>query len=342
MLGSWRASTGVRSVGVCSYRDFPRHVYERAGPFGPERLYIDPDSHMPVKVERTEPHFLWGQQHVEYLYSNWMDVGHALFAVHAFRQTDGDVEITRSIGRMRLVAGDSAPSFRTPPAPPPKFDRFLESMAEQPDTVRAGPGVFLLRTRQYTHVVTLQRDTIYLLDATTGERRAKADSAWIGKLFPGRHPIVVVVTDLAWPHIGGLRFWVASGATIVSHRSSLPFIQRIVERRWTLQPDRLETRRSAVRLKFRAVDDQLALGGSTLQLFRIGGVGSENALMAYLPARRILWVSDYVQNVQRTAPYSREVWRRVNQLQLHPEFVAAQHIPLTRWSVVDSLSRPWQ
>ena len=51
--------------------------------------------------------------------------------------------------------------------------------------------------------------------------------AWVGRLFPGHHPIVVVVTDLAWPHVAGVRYWVAMGATIVSHAGSKEFLSQV-------------------------------------------------------------------------------------------------------------------
>ena len=61
-----------------------------------------------------------------------------------------------------------------------------------PDTVRVGAHAFLLVNAGYTEAVALVGDTVWVLDATQGEERAQQDSAWIGKLFPGRHPVAVV------------------------------------------------------------------------------------------------------------------------------------------------------
>src|SRR4029077_1732428 len=119
------------------------------------------------------------------------------------------------------------------------------------------------------------RDTVFVFDATQGEERVRQDSTWIATLFPGRHPIVVVVTDLAWPHVAGVRAWVAHGATIVSHRAAREFLTQVVNRRWTLAPDLLERRRERVTFRFRAADDSLALGGGDVLLFPIDGAASE-------------------------------------------------------------------
>ena len=50
----------------------------------------------------------------------------------------------------------------------------------------------------------------------------------------------LVVTDLAWPHISGVRYWVALGTPVVSHRASREFLQKVVDHKWTLEPDLLE------------------------------------------------------------------------------------------------------
>src|SRR5262249_5649324 len=109
------------------------------------------------------------------------------------------------------------------------------------DTVRLGPQSFILANPGYNEIVTLIRDTVYVLDATQSETRARTDSAWIGRLFPGHHPVTLVVTDLAWPHVSGVRFWVASGATIISRDMSRSFLESVLAHHWTRHPDKLET-----------------------------------------------------------------------------------------------------
>jgi len=66
--------------------------------------------------------------------------------------------------------------------------------------------------------------------------------------------VAVVVTDLAWPHIAGVRFWVASGATIISHRTSRTIARAGGEPALDLAPDKLERSRAAHRFVLRVVD----------------------------------------------------------------------------------------
>ena len=335
VLADWRGASNIRVAEECRYRDYWRIVLERTTADGAERLYLDPTTGMPIKLERREPHYLWGDVSAEYLWSIWSPVkgSQALAPRFAFRLVDGETDQQRALDKYAVVAPDSAgalaiPASATPaPAPP----------AVNPDTVRVTANTFLLVTRAYTNVVSLQRDTVFILDAQTGAERGQRDSVWIGKLFPGRHPIVLVVTDLAWPHIAGVRYWVGQGATVVSHLASRAFLQRVVNKKWTLHPDQLEQRRGKIRYIFRPVNDSVSLAEGAIQLRPIDGAGSEGALMAYFPDGRFLYAGDYIQGGGPNgfaATYAREVAAAVTRAGFAPERFAAMHVPLTNWSLL--------
>jgi hypothetical protein len=333
VLADWRSAPDVRVAEECLYRDYWRTVLSRTTADGNERLFIDPKTGLPTKLDRREPHYLWGDVGVEYLWTIWTPVkgSRALAPQFAFRLVDGETDEHRVLDNNTLVARDCAgphavPADATPAPAPPPLD---------PDTVRVSPNTFLLSTRAYTNVVSLQRDTIFVLDAQTSAERAQRDSAWVGKLFPGRHPLVLVVTDLAWPHIAGVRYWAAQGATILSHPASKAFLARVLDRKWTTQPDVLEQRRSRFHFTFRPVNGTLSLAGGAIQLSPIDGAGSEGALMAYFAAERFLYAGDFIQGggpESFSATYAREVAAAVMRAKYAPDRFAAMHVPLTDWA----------
>jgi hypothetical protein len=209
-----------------------------------------------------------------------------------------------------------------------------------PDTVRVSDRTFLLKNRGYTEGIALRRDTVFVFDATQGEARARGDSTWIARLFPGPHPTVLVVTDLAWPHVAGVRFWAARGATIVAHRAAEPFLRRLLDRRWTAEPDLYERLRASgrlPRLRFRSVDRDLALAGGELSLHAIDGITSEVALIGWLPDDRFLWASDYIQATSGPTEYTAEVRAAARRAGIAPTQVAAEHLPLTPWATFDAM-----
>ncbi|GAB5536406.1 MAG: hypothetical protein Rubg2KO_26550 [Rubricoccaceae bacterium] len=330
VLHDWRAGESVQMVAECLYRDFPRIVLERTTENGPERLYLDPESGLPVKLDREEEHILWGQTRVEYLYSTWIAAGDGMMPGASFRIVDGLVETSRTVADVEQVITEDVPDLALSDDATviPSQPDFM------PDTVRVAEDVYLLVTRAYTEAVALVNDTVYVFDATTEEARALADMERIAQLFPGDHPVVVVVTDLAWPHVAGVRAWVSKGATVLSHTTSEPFLRRVVEHRWTRQPDRLEQRRSSATFRFVGVDEAVELGNGRIRVAPIGGIGSEGALMAYLPDVDFLWASDYIQTLQTPSTYAAEVIQAAERLGWTPETVSAQHLPLVPWSDV--------
>ena len=59
--------------------------------------------------------------------------------------------------------------------------------------------------------------------------------------------------------------------------------------------------------------------------------------MAYIEGDRFLWASDYIQTTQQPTTYATEVWRAG--VGIAPARTAAQHLPVTTWSTIDSLAR---
>jgi hypothetical protein len=346
VLADWTRAGDAAVEGSCSYRGYPRTVL-RSIAVG-ARLFLDMKTGFPIKLEREEPHYLWGQVVATYLYQTWWHVGDVFLPVTATRAIDGVDEVSRALdlgaNATTIEAASVAWLAPSPNAPDMRHQPHPMLNPAIPDTVRVGPRSFLLVNPSYTHAVTLVRDTVFLFDASIGEGRSRQDSTWIARLFPGKHPIALVVTDLAWPHIAGVRFWAARGATIVTHRLSQPFLAQVLARRWTGVPDALEAARARTKPVFRLTDRSLALAGGAITLAPIDGVGSEGALMAYLRDDDFLWAGDYIQSVQGPALYTNEVWRATRREGIVPRRTAAQHLPLTEWSavtaVVDTTTRP--
>lgn len=339
VISDWSRASDVRAGGVESYRDYPRIALVRATAEGDERLLIDPKTGYPIKLDLVEPHYLWGQRHIEYVWSTWVAKDGLSYPGAAFRLADGAVEHSRTNGDVELLAPAAAPTLTrlAPPATAPHaLPVFLQPLP--PSTVKVTDTIWVLSNPGYNEVAAEVGGEVFLFDSTQGEERARLDAALIRKLFPGTRKINVVVTDLAWPHIAGVRYWVAQGATIVAHRAAQAFLQRVVERKWTIAPDLLEQKRTldpgAGQFSFVPIDRATTLAGGGVRLVPIDGIASEVALMAYLPRDRFLWASDFIQTLDSPSQYAREVIAAVRREGIEPERVAAEHLAVTPWDDV--------
>ena len=334
--------TNVRVTETCTFRDFPRVVLTD----GDARLYLDIKTAMPVKFERVEKHDIWGQRRAEYVYATWWRSGRVALPIVSVRYVDGVEELRRDLSLPHTPNDEVVADLARTDAPPlaaPAGDHRASLGSRMPpvpvDTIRVAADLYLLHTPYYTHAVTQQGDTAYLFDATSGEWRSRADSAWIARLFPRAKATVLVVSDLAWPHVAGVRFWAARGATIVSHAISRPFLEQLLDRRWLLAPDALDQARASkhTALTYRLVTHggAFALASGAIRVNAIDGIGSEGALYAWLPAQGFLWAGDYIQDVTRPSQYAIEVRAAMRRDGIAPQRVAAQHLPLTAWTTVE-------
>ncbi len=337
-IADWSADPSVTVAGTEKYRDYPRTVLVRKTELGEQRLFVDPKTGYPVKLDFVAPHYLWGQQRVEYVWSTWASSGGLSFPSAAFRVVDGETEVSQSVGSLQLVARDSV-DLKRPEAPseqPSEVPRFLQPI--EPKVIHVSKNVAVLSNPGYNEVVTEIGNEIFLFDSTQGEQRAREDQKAIEALFPGKHHINVVVTDLAWPHVAGVRYWVSQGATIISHGASRDFLQRVVGRKWTLAPDTLEKQRvknpSAIRLKFINVTAATSFANGAIRIFPIDGIASEVALAVFVPDQKFLWASDFIQTVDEPSQYAQEVIAATKRAGIEPEKVAAEHLPITVWSKV--------
>lgn len=334
-ISDWSKDDEVRYAGQQVVRDYPRDVLVRKSTNGEEKLYLDPKTAYPVMLEREEPHYLWGQQKIRYIYSVWQQFGDVFSPGSTFRMADDAVESSRTIFSFELADASAAPSMTMPDPPKEAVDPkpiFLRPYP--PQTIDVSGNTKVLSNRGYREVITRVGDEVYVFDATQGEARARQDHDIIRKLYPGTKHVNVVVTDLAWPHVSGLRYWAANGATIITHRAAEPFLRRVLNRRWTLKPDLYERSRNSVKVKFVTVDRKTEFAGGKIVLEPIDGIGSEVALIAYIPADHFLWASDFVQDISQPTMYAKEVIAAVGRARFQPEKVAAEHLPLNKWQNV--------
>jgi hypothetical protein len=74
-------------------------------------------------------------------------------------------------------------------------------------------------------------------------------------------------------------------------------------------------------------------------LIPIDGIGSEIALMAYLPAEKFLWASDFIQTLDEPSLYANEVLLAAKRAGIDPERVAAEHLQLSDWRAVQAAQK---
>src|SRR6202521_5933244 len=174
---------------------------------------------------------------------------------------------------------------------------------------------------------------------TRAARRSLAVIAEVKRTFPGKPIRYLVNTHNHFDHLGGVRTFVAEGATVITDDRSRNFYQRVVlaPQSRTLQPDRLSQRPFAPTgpgtLALQTFTDKYTIsdGNETIELYHLDGLNhSDNMLIAYLPKEKIAINADLyspptaggtLANVSANAV---ALFRNIARLKLD----VAQHVPI--------------
>jgi glyoxylase-like metal-dependent hydrolase (beta-lactamase superfamily II) len=179
------------------------------------------------------------------------------------------------------------------------------------------------------------RDFLTVVEAPQDELRSLGVIAEIRRLVPNKPIRYVVNTHYHFDHSGGLRTYVAQGATIVTHARNKDFYDYVFfyPAPRTLEPDLLSTRypwfRGNRANAFELVTDKYVIsdGVRTLDLLTLENVIHDgNMLVAYLPTEKILINADMYSpppanaaQLPRAATPPRELARNIERLKLNVE-----------------------
>jgi glyoxylase-like metal-dependent hydrolase (beta-lactamase superfamily II) len=102
-----------------------------------------------------------------------------------------------------------------------------------------------------------------------------------------------VLTHHHSDHAGGIRPFVAAGATFIAAPQTLPVIERTVTARVSLNPDALSGREELVRSEPVGAEKRIADAGNEMRVINVGANPHvEGMLVVWLPRQKLLFQSD--------------------------------------------------
>jgi glyoxylase-like metal-dependent hydrolase (beta-lactamase superfamily II) len=206
-------------------------------------------------------------------------------------------------------------------------------------TTQLAPGVVLLGGGSHNSVAVEFKDFVTVIDGPLSQQRTNAAVAEVKKLFPNKPIRYLVNTHNHFDHLGGVRGYVAEGATVITDDRNRNFYQRVVlaPQPRTLQPDRLSQRPFAPTgpgtLELQTFTDHYTIsdGNETIELYHVDGLNhSDNMLIAYLPKEKIVVNADLFSpppaggNVANVAANAVVLYRNLKRLKLD----VATHVPI--------------
>jgi hypothetical protein len=162
----------------------------------------------------------------------------------------------------------------------------------------------------------------------------------VKRRYPGEAIKAVVTTSDAWPHIGGIREYVALNIPIYILDLNQPILERLINASYRSQPDSLF--KQPRQPKFRVVSGKTVIGSGTtsLELYPIRSESGERMMIGYFPAQKLLYSSDLIQR-QRDGSffmpeYLLELTECISREKLEVNNLFGMHIGLTPWRDIET------
>jgi hypothetical protein len=245
---------------------------------------------------------IWGDVTTRVYYSLWWLQN----GIHYPSQRDiirnGMADQTETITKMDFNSSWSDDEFAISPAIRTAFADLANKTTDDHAPNGSGvselaPGVLFVRGSWNTTLVR-QDDGIVVLEAPISSGYSARVLDFAQTRFPGIPVKAVITTSDSWPHVGGLREYVARGIPVYVLDRTVPLIDRFLRAPRTRYPDSLAKAPRRADLRPVSAKTLIGTGANRMELYPLHGETSERQMMVYFPEHRLLYGSDPFQQME--------------------------------------------
>jgi glyoxylase-like metal-dependent hydrolase (beta-lactamase superfamily II) len=268
-----------------------------------------------------------GDTPVEITYSDYKDFNGVMFPGKIVRTQGGYPVLDVTVSS---VTKDPAVDLPVPDQ--------VKSFTPAPVTATAeklADGVWYIKGANHHSVAIDQKDHVVVVEGPLDEARSTAVIAKVKETIPNKPIKSVINTHVHFDHSGGLRTYVAEGATIVTHELNKPYYEKAWAAPRTLNPDKLAQASKPATFETFTDKHVMSDGSRSIEVYPIAGNGHNDAFaMIYLPKEKILIEVDawapLAPNQTPPAtpsPFAVNLYENIQKLKLDVKQIAALHGP---------------
>ena len=280
------------------------------------------DKQQLVRVQTTVDNPVLGDVKLDAEFADYREFNGVPFPAHIVQKQNGATVLDLTVSDVkRNVQVDI--SAATPPATTPLASEKLSD------------GVYLI-TGGYAAVVVDFKDHITVIEGGQNEKRSEEVIAEAKRLIPGKQITEVVNTHPHFDHAGGLRTYVAEGATILTYESNKGFFEKTLAGPRTLTPDRQSQQPKAVKVRYLGEKTVLSDGTHVIELHHLQNFSHhDGALVAYLPKEKVLVQADgfnpppapVTATPAVVSPFQLQLVDNIERLHLQIDRIIPVHLP---------------
>jgi glyoxylase-like metal-dependent hydrolase (beta-lactamase superfamily II) len=258
-------------------------------------------------------------------------------------ESDGQVDTSTEVTQVRFDVPWNADNFNIPEDVQKQF----QQQSKRVDDVQFGsqarpphelaPGVVKVAAA-WDVIEAKQDDGIVIFEGPLSSGYSSRVMEDAKKRFPGLPIKAVITTSDSWPHIGGMREYVAQGIPIYALDLNRPILERLFKAPYRSFPDALA--KSPKQPKWNIVSGKTILGAGSnrLVIYPYRTATGERQMMVYLPEHRLLYTSDlFAVNNDGSVwlpGFAQEMIDAVKREGLDVANVVGMHYDMTTWEKV--------
>ena len=278
------------------------------------RIYLDAKTSLPTQTDILDSDPLEGDTSYLLRYGDWRKVQEVMMP-HSLRyEINGRLFQEEQLKSIRHNATASAEAFSIPesirnqkpdaaPIPSQWILRRMAGNVSYQDFGRApniewlklADGVHKVAGGSHATVVIEMRDHLVAVEGPLYEARTAPVVKSIKERFPGKPIRYMVPTHHHLDHSGGIRAFMAEGATIIAPFVAKDFHTRVARSPHTRQPDSLERNKRAVIIEaFGGAPRVLTDGSRRVEVHPMPTSHAEDTVVVYLQADKMLIEADHI------------------------------------------------
>jgi glyoxylase-like metal-dependent hydrolase (beta-lactamase superfamily II) len=196
------------------------------------------------------------------------------------------------------------------------------------DLTEVAKGVFHVTGGTHHSLAIEMKDHLIVVDAPLYEERSLAVLTALGKKFPGKPVRFLVSTHFHNDHTGGVRTYIAEGATVIAGKINEAFFQQVASAPHTRVPDRLQKNPKPLTLETVETEKKILTDGNrVVEIYPVENSHAEGMVIVYVPKEKLLFVTDlFSPGASRQPPgWPRELFDTIQRFGLQVERIVGGH-----------------
>jgi glyoxylase-like metal-dependent hydrolase (beta-lactamase superfamily II) len=294
LLAALERAATLRSLGQDDFNGKKQNVITFAASDGTQwTLYFDAGTNLLTKLENLDTDSTAGDVTQEFIYPAYASTGNLKFPTGRIVRRGGDVIQDIKLSGVQVNTHPAESAFEGPQG----FDALpANNPTPTPTVIELAKDVYLVQdaANGYNVMFVAMNDHILVAEAPLNDGTSKRVMAKIKETVPNKPIKYLVTTHFHDDHSGGVRTYLAEGATLVTTPGNKTYFEKMAKAVRTIAPDGLSQnpRPPAIEV-VQNMKKVFTDGQHTVEIHDIGaGPHTKEMLIVYLPKEKIVFQGD--------------------------------------------------